>query len=138
MKKAWETLENGRAEKALQTRQKFLDSLQIKNVDEQSSPDINDEITSLSEIRTDSETSATVSSPIIEQPQPILKSRKKSPSSAKKTSIIAKPIELIPSEPFLDEPPSSSSLSKPKISFPPLDMKPYIKYLKFVFFLLNK
>lgn len=132
MKKAWETLQNGRAEKAMQTRQKFLDSLQIK-IDDQPSPDITDEITNFSEIRTDSETSATITPPIIEPQQQVLKpilTRKKSPSSMKKASVIIdetpKPIEVIPSEPFLDEPPPSSS-SKSKISLPPLDMKPFMK-----------
>jgi hypothetical protein len=135
MKKAWETLQTGRAEKAMQTRQKFLDSLQIK-VDEQLSPEINDEIINISEIRTDSETSAPTTPLIIEQQQQVVKQtppRKKSPSSTKKESVVkdeinSKKIELIPpaqiDELLLNEPPLSS---KPKISLPPLDIKPFIK-----------
>jgi hypothetical protein len=99
----------------MQTRQKFLDSLQIK-IDEQLSTEINDEIINFS----DSEVT-----PLISE-QTIVKqnlSRKKKGSIKEETF---KPIELIPQidEPFLDEPPPSL---KRKISLPPLDIKPFIK-----------
>jgi hypothetical protein len=98
IKKAWETFQIGRAEKARQTRQKFFDSLQIK-IDEQPSPEITDEIINFSEAHTDSETSANITPSIIEPT--IVKQtfpRKKSPSSTKKGLIkeeTFKPIELI-------------------------------------------
>jgi hypothetical protein len=133
MKKAWETFETGRAEKAMQTRQKFLDSLQIK-FDDQPSPEITDEIINLSESLTDTETIERIVPSIIEQQQvgKQILSRKKSPSSIKKGSVkdeTFKQMEFIPpqlqiDEPLLDEPPPSS---KSKISLPPLDIKPFIK-----------
>ncbi len=55
MKKAWETFQIGRAEKAMQTRQRFLDSLQTKS-NEQLTPEINDAIIQLSDTQTNTET----------------------------------------------------------------------------------
>jgi hypothetical protein len=124
MKKAWETFETGRAVKAMQTRQKFLDSLQIIS-------ELSDTITTnTSEIHTDTETSNTV---IEQQVVKQIPSRKKSPLSTKKKLVkdeLPKQIECISpqvqiDEPLLDE--SPQSLLKPKISLPPLDLKSFIK-----------
>ncbi|CAF3652930.1 unnamed protein product [Rotaria sordida] len=137
IKKAWATFQVGRAKKAMETRQKFLDSLQSK-VDEVSLYETIDDATNISEIRTDEEVSTTINSSIIEQQQSVNKqtsTTKKSISSTKKESVkdeVSKQIELIsPSlssssqidEPLLDEPPAS----KPKIILPPLDVKPFLK-----------
>ncbi|CAF4085833.1 unnamed protein product [Rotaria sp. Silwood2] len=136
IKKAWETLQVGRADKALETRQKFLDSLQSK-VDEVSGFETTDDITNVSEIRTDEETTSTINSSIIEQQQMIKQTptTKRSSSLTKKGSIkeeVSKQTELIsPSlssspqidEPLLDEPPPR----KPKIILTSLDLKPFLK-----------
>lgn len=127
MKKAWETFQTGRAEKAMQTRQKFLDSLQIK-IDDQLSPEITDEIINLPETRIDAEAPSTITSSVIEQQQVV----KQNPPRKKKVSVKEEPtkqIELIPpqpqiDEPLLDEPPPPS---KSKIILPSLDIKPFIK-----------
>jgi hypothetical protein len=120
MKKAWETFQAGRAEKAMQTRQKFLDSLQL-------TPEINDTTMNFSEAHADTEISSTSISSVIEQQ--VVKqtsSRKKSPlkkGSPKQMDLI--PPQLQIDEPFFDEPPPSI---KSKISLPPLDLQPFIKY----------
>ena len=127
MKKAWETFESGRAEKAMKSRQKFLDSLRIKP-DEQAVSE-----TTVSEPRTDTEVSNLLTPPVIESPVPKQTfPRKKSPASGKKGSAKEeppKPIESISlqvqtDEPLLDQPPPST---KPKLSLPPLDIKSFIK-----------
>ena len=126
MKKAWETLEAGRAEKAMKTRQKFLDSLRPKTDDQL-----------IVEIPSETESIVVSTPPVIEKPQPQHtfkqhQHRKKSPSLKKISSReeSPKPIELIVvqpqiDEPLLHEPPPSST--KPKTSLPPLDLKAFIK-----------
>jgi hypothetical protein len=112
----------------MQTRQRFLDSLQIK-IDDHSLTDITDDSTNLLEIPTDEEIISVITPPIIEQQKQIL-SPKKNSLSTKKNSVkdeVPKQIEIPLSpqidEPLLDEPPPS----KPKIILPPLDIKPFLK-----------
>ena len=130
MKKAWETFQTGRAEKAMQTRQRFLDSLQPKS-DEQSTPEISDVIISLSDTHTDTEISFSSVPSSNEQVAKQTSSRKR--SSSKKGSIkdveALKQTELTPpqlqiDEPLFNEPPPSL---KPKISLPTLDLQPFIR-----------
>jgi hypothetical protein len=125
IKKAWETLQAGRAEKAMKTRQKFLDSLQI-NIDDGQY---------LSDIHTDEETIDITTPPIIEQQQIIKQKSKNSSLRMKKGSVkdeISKQIELIPliipsipqiNEPLLTEPPPRKS----ELTLPLLDIKPFLK-----------
>ncbi|CAF0738248.1 unnamed protein product [Adineta steineri] len=136
IKKAWETVQVGRAEKAMRTRQKFLDSLQVKN-DEKPLPNVIDDTKILPAIHTDEETIPTHTAPIIEQQQTIkqISHSKKNSLTIKKGSIkddIQKITELIPivlpskpqiDEPLLNEPPQN----KPKITLPLLDIKPFLK-----------
>ena len=86
-----ETLEIGRAEKAAQTRQKFLDSLQIKT-DDNPLPDVLDGSTNILEIPAEED----IEQQVIKQ-TPITKIE------------VSKPLD----EPLLDEPPPS----KPKLSY---------------------
>lgn len=135
MKRAWETMEAGRAEKAMETRQKFLDFLQTKT-DESSSSGIVDDTTNVSEARTDEETTSTINSAA--EQHPVTKqstSTKKNPSSSKKESAkdeSAKQRELTGSfissfshieEPLLDEPP----MTKRKSTLPAIDLTPFVK-----------
>ena len=143
MKKAWETYEAGRAQKAMKARQKFLDSLQPKP-DE---PPATDGTTKPADEAAASAASSTNVPAASEQQPPASKQApapaapKKSASStgnkkgagkddaaAKQAEQTATSQELIPpppviDEPLLDEPPPS----KPKVLLPPLDVKPFIK-----------
>ena len=126
MKKAWETFQAGRAEKAMRTRQKFLDSLHIQP--------INETPTTISDVPTSTEISSSTISSTTEPSSPVVRrvsSGKKSASPTKKGSIreeTPKPMELTPLQVQIDEslfhePP----FSKPKINLPPLDLQPFIK-----------
>lgn len=124
MKKAWETFQPGRAEKAMQSRQKFLDSLQIQP--------INDTPITPSDVCTPIETANTNEPP--PPPPPVVKStssRKKSPFSIKKGSIreeIPKPTELILPQTPINEPLlQESPFPKPKLLLPPLDLQSFTK-----------
>ena len=131
MKKAWETFQTGRAEKAMQTRQRFLDSLQPKSDEQQSTPEISDVVISLSDTHTDTEIS--LSSVPSSNEQVIKQTSPRKRSSLKKGSIkdveALKQTELTPpqlqiDEPLFNEPPPSL---KPRISLPALDLQPFIK-----------
>ncbi|CAF3372079.1 unnamed protein product [Rotaria sp. Silwood1] len=136
IKKAWETLQVGRAEKAMESRQKFLDSSQLK-VDEVSLVETTDDTTNVSEIRTDEETTSTINSSILGQQQIIkqtpttkksflfMKKGSVKEETMKKTELISPSLSSSPQidEPLLDEPPPS----KPKIILTPLDLKPFLK-----------
>ncbi|CAF2133241.1 unnamed protein product [Rotaria magnacalcarata] len=137
MKKAWETLHAGRAENAMESRQRFLDSLQTK-IYESSLSEITDDTTNVSEIRTDEETNCIITSSAIESQQVIKQTpaTKKNVSPTKKGSAkdeISKQTELAESftssasqanEALLDEPPPSI---KCKVALPPLDLTPFLK-----------
>jgi hypothetical protein len=147
MKKAWETYEAGRAQKAMKARQTFLDSLQPK-VEERPSSGTTDTATKRPESRPDGEiTNATGALPAVattEQQQVTKQTPAVAASAAKKTAPstaskkgaakdeAAKQAELAAAqelaqppvdEPLLDQPPPA----KPKIILPPLDVKPFIK-----------
>ena len=126
MKKAWETFQPGRAEKAMQSRQKFLDSLQIQQP-------INGTPTTPSDVSTLIETPHT--NEPLPPPPPVVKpisSRKKSPFSTKKGSVreeILKPMELTLSQTPIDEPLlHESPFPKPTILLPPLDLQSFTRY----------
>ncbi|CAM2703017.1 unnamed protein product [Rotaria socialis] len=137
MKRAWETLQAGRAENAMESRQRFLDSLQTKT-DEVSSSEITDDTTIVSEIHTDEETNCIITSSTNESQQVIKQTSptKKNVSSTKKGSAkdeISKQTELAESftssasqadESLLDEPPPSIKF---KAALPPLDLTPFLK-----------
>lgn len=151
MKKAWETYEAGRAQKAMKSRQKFLESLQPKA--EERPPSVAaDGTIKRSESRVDGEgTTAAPTPPAIEQAQQQAASKppttatspKKSTSAAAKKAAakdeaakqaeLAAAQELIPlpvaDEPLLNQPPPS----KPKIVLPPIDTKPFMKYILIFF-----
>ena len=152
MKKAWETFEAGRSQKAMKARQKFLDSLQPKPEERPTSSAL-DGTTKRSDSRVGDETSNTATPTAgaateLQQPQHATKqtpataapSSKKSASGAgskksalkedasKQAELAAAQHELsVPSpavdEPLLDQPPPA----KPKIILPPLDIKPFTK-----------
>ena len=130
IKKAWETLQAGRAEKAMRSRQKFLESIQVK-FDNQPSSQISDN----SETVTDNRP---ISSSVIEQQQQEIVRQpstvKKSSQSSKKTQVKEDPpkqTELIPIAPqrksSIDEPLLNESPTKPKLTLPLLDVKPFLK-----------
>ncbi|UJR30270.1 hypothetical protein I4U23_017808 [Adineta vaga] len=153
-KKAWETLETGRAQKAMQTRQKFLDSLQPK-VEERPLSATTDGTTKSPETQPSDKPSTTTAPstvpPAAEQ-QPVAKqtpaaTTKKGISSTgtkkgaakdeatKQAELAAaaaaqqEAAPLVPpmpivDEPLLDQPPPT----KPKIILPPLDIKPFTKH----------
>ena len=108
MKKAWETYEIGRAEKAMRTRQRFLDSLPIP-VDNHPLSEVKDGSTHISEVPTDEEVINTTTPPIIEQEQ------------------VVKSIRTIQKTFPKDERTSSPPPSKPKITLPPLDLTSFLK-----------
>ena len=108
MKKAWETFQIGRAEKAMRARQKFLDSFQ---------PDINEALGNLSDTEISFARSLSISEPVGKQTV-----ARKSSLTKKRSTLPQLQIE----EPLLDEPPASL---RPKISLPPLDLQPFIKHL---------
>lgn len=149
MKKAWETVEAGRAQKAMNTRQKFLESLQPKP-DERPSSGTTDNALKRSDSRTDGETSSATVAPstaATTEQKEITKqahaSTKKSASSTgnKKSTAkdeAAKQAELAAQElaqaaaaaaappvdePLLDQPPPMKS----KVVLPPIDVKPFLK-----------
>ncbi|CAF4088818.1 unnamed protein product [Rotaria sp. Silwood2] len=148
MKKAWETFEAGRAQKAMKARQKFLDSLQPK-VEERPTSSTLDGTTKRPESRTGEEPSnATPTTATATEQQHAAKqtpaatgsTTKKSASSTGNKKGVAKEdaskqaestsaqqeLTLPPpivDEPLLDQPPPA----KPKIILPPLDVKPFIK-----------
>lgn len=130
IKKAWETLQAGRAEKAMESRQKFFDSLQAKA----------DDTTNVSESCTEEETSSTIVSSSTSEslPQQVTKrisiTKKTSPSTkngyakdetTKQTELVSYYSSSSPQidEPLLDEPP----VTKPKLFLPPLDLKFFLK-----------
>ncbi|UJR16262.1 hypothetical protein I4U23_003169 [Adineta vaga] len=130
IKKAWETLQVGRAEKAMRSRQKFLESIHVK-VDDHPSSQISDNSETVIDNRT-------ISSPIIEQPEMVRQPstmKKSSSSLSKKTSVkddLLKQTELIPTvlpqvKSPIDEPLLNESPSKPKLTLPLLDVKPFLK-----------
>ncbi|CAF3557642.1 unnamed protein product [Rotaria sp. Silwood1] len=151
MKKAWETFEAGRAQKAMKARQKFLDSLQPKVEDHPSSGTL-DGTTKRPESRAGEEpsttTSATPSTVAATEQQHVAKqtpaaagsTAKKSASStgnkkgaakedaSKQAELTAAQQELtlpppVVDEPLLEQPPPA----KPKIILPPLDVKSFVK-----------
>jgi hypothetical protein len=152
MKKAWETFESGRSQKAMKARQKFLDSLQPK-VEERPSSGTIDGSTKRPESRAGEETTnagtgtAVPTTAATTEQQQVTKqtpaaattaAKKSAPSAAskkgaakddtsKQAELAATQQDLNPpvpvDEPLLDEPPPS----KPKIVLPPLDIKPFIK-----------
>jgi hypothetical protein len=138
IKKAWETCETGRAQKAMQTRQKFLDSVQPK-VEEGVSSDTPEDTSNQPEGRTDQETANPITPPVIDQQQQVVKqtsSTKKGSSSSKRGAAkdeAAKHTESMPffippqpqiDEPLLDEPPPPT---KTKLSLPSVDIKPFLQ-----------
>ncbi|CAF1182417.1 unnamed protein product [Rotaria sordida] len=152
MKKAWETFEAGRAQKAMKTRQKFLDSLQPK-VEERPSSGTLDGTIKRPESRAGEEPSSTTTTisttatateqqQVAKQTSPATgPTTKKSASSAGNKKVAAKEdaskqVESISAqqeltlpqpvvdEPLLNQPPPA----KPKIILPPLDVKPFIKH----------
>ncbi len=145
MKKAWETFETGRAQKAMKSRQKFLDSLQPK-VEDRPSSSAADSTIKRSDSRVDGE--GTAAPPAVATPEqqhqqatkqtPATPAGKKGSFAAASKKISAKDEaakqaelaaaqEFIPppavDEPLLDQPPPS----KPKIILPPIDIKPFTK-----------
>jgi hypothetical protein len=149
MKKAWETYEAGRAQKAMKARQKFLDSLQPK-VEERPSSGVADSTTKRSESRVDGETTSGTAAvpvaPTTEQPQvtkqippvSVSPTKKNAPSTtskkgaakddAAKQAELAAAQELAPPPPLVDEPLlNQPPPTKPKIILPPIDVKPFIK-----------
>lgn len=135
MKNAWETHEAGRAQKAMATRQKFLDSALVKVEDQPASAAAESTVDRL-DVRTPDETT----SPIV-PPVPLALKAKRSHSSvtgkrgSKKeeaAKLMEPQLQLLPPppvvfEPLLHEPPSV----KPKIQLLPLDLQPFLKYLLF-------
>ncbi|CAF1269415.1 unnamed protein product [Adineta ricciae] len=128
IKKAWETLQAGRAEKAMKSRQKFLESLQLKVDDQPPSQ--------LIENSESQPNNGAISSPIIEQQETIRQSliSKKSSVSSKKTSAKEEPAKQVEtmaqiktSPPPIDEPLLNESPSKPKLILPLLNVKPFLK-----------
>ena len=151
MKKAWETFESGRAQKAMKSRQKFLESLQPK-AEERPPSGATDGTFKRSESRVDGEGTAVAATPPTNEQQqqqpapkqaPTAVSPKKSTSAAAKKAAakdeaakqaeLAAAQELIPlpvaDEPLLNQPPPS----KPKVILPPIDTKPFIKYFLIFF-----
>lgn len=150
MKKAWETFESGRAQKAMKSRQKFLESLQPK-AEERPPSSAADGTIKRSESRVDGEGTAVAATPPAteQQQQPASKQAPTATSPKKSTSAAAKKAaakdeatkqaelaaaqDLIPlpvaDEPLLNQPPPS----KPKIILPPIDTKPFIKYFLILF-----
>ena len=138
MKKAWETFETGRAQKARMTRQKFLESLEPK-AEEKSLTDTIDGVGKVSDGHAGDEKSHATAEQHHGAKQNAAGTLKKSTSStgnkkgttkedaSKQADLAAAQHELIPlplvDEPLLDEPPPS----KPKIILPPLDTKPFTK-----------
>ncbi|CAM4739728.1 unnamed protein product [Rotaria magnacalcarata] len=150
MKKAWETVEAGRAQKAMKARQKFLESLQPKP-DERPSSSAIDGTTKRPDSHTgeetlDATTTSTTTSAIDQQhaakqtPTAAAATTKKSGSSAankkgaakddaskqaESTTAPQEPLIPLPvvDEPLLDQPPPA----KPKVILPPLDIKSFIK-----------
>ena len=138
MKKAWETFETGRAQKARMTRQKFLESLEPK-VEDKPSVDTADGVGKVADGHAGDEKSHTTAEQTPGAKQNAAGTSKKSTTStgnkkettkedaSKQAELAAAQHELIPlplvDEPLLDEPPPS----KPKIILPPLDTKPFTK-----------
>ena len=127
MKKAWETLEAGRAQKAFETRQKFLESLQPKLDDEtKESPENRTEESIVSTVSDSPET--TVSSPLTSAGKRLISSSTSKKGSIKNEMNKQSESPVTPStpiainEPLLNEPPPM----KPKILLPPLDLQPYL------------
>jgi hypothetical protein len=147
MKKAWETFETGRAQKAMKARQKFFESLQPK-VEDRPASSAADGTLKRSDSRVDGDgTTPTAAHPAAATPELQQQTTKQTPAApaTKKTTLaaaskkgaakeeaakqaeLAAAQELIPlpavDEPLLDQPPPS----KPKIILPPIDFKPFTK-----------
>lgn len=146
MKKAWENFDPGRAQKAMKSRQKFLESLQPKAEE----PTATDGTGKPTDGRTGEDGTTTgaaaPAAPVPTEQIPPAKTAaaptatKKSASSTgnkkggkddgtKQIEPAATPQELVPpvpviDEPLLDEPPPS----KPKVVLPPIDVTPFSKH----------
>ena len=153
MKRAWETHEAGRSQKAMKARQKFLDSLQPKSEDPIGSGSIDltgktvdgrqGEDTTLVPSTTNSAlnisdqlqaypSSKSVAAPATTKKSASSTGNKKGTNKddpTKQTEHSTTPQELIAPPPLIDEPLLyDPPPTKPKITLPPLDVKPFIKY----------
>ena len=111
MKKAWETQEAGRAQKALQSRQKFLESLQAK-ADAHPSSACDEPTNTVSKAEGHKQLQAI---PAVRKSSPSVTSRKGSTPN----EVTSPPVPV--DEPLLNEPPAVKS----NVALPPLDVEPF-------------
>ena len=117
-KKAWETHEVGRAQKAKATRQRFLDSALV-NVEDQPASDVAESTVDRLDVRTPDEATQPIAPPVTPAPKA---KRSHSTASTKRGSRKEEAAKLVEPQPVPPPPPP------PPVVFEPLlHVSPYVK-----------